>query len=77
MQISLYIAAALLVGAGCGATVLSAYVFPLRIRVRGQGHGRFAGLTAADADQIGGSRGGIGGRGRGAAAHPVPRPIAA
>jgi hypothetical protein len=38
------VAALVLIGVGCCATVLSVYVFPLSVRVRGQRHGRFAGL---------------------------------
>jgi hypothetical protein len=45
--IATYLVAALaLIGAGCAATVLSVYLYPLSIRMRGQDHGRFAGLSS-------------------------------
>jgi len=44
---SLYLIALALLGIGCAATVLSAQIVPLSVRVRGQAHGRFAGLSAA------------------------------
>jgi hypothetical protein len=47
--IRLAVLAVAAVGAGCAATILSARVFPLWIRVRGQAHGRFAGLVATEA----------------------------
>jgi hypothetical protein len=56
-SIGLYLAAAALLAAGCSATVLSAFLFPLRIRVRGQAHGRFAALSEADLRPYDGSRG--------------------
>jgi hypothetical protein len=45
---------------GCAATVLSARVIPLWIRVRGQAHGRFAGLSAAQEAPVSGSKRGVG-----------------
>jgi hypothetical protein len=45
--ISLYLIAVGLFAIGCVATVLSAYIVPLSIRARGQAHGRFAWLAAA------------------------------
>jgi hypothetical protein len=75
--IGIYIAAALLVGAGCAATVLSAYVFPLWIRVLGQPHGRFAGLSATELEPVAGSRRKIGGTGRAAVEQPVSSLIVA
>jgi hypothetical protein len=44
-----------LMGAGCLATVASAYVYPLAMRVRGQAHGRFAGLSTIGAPAESGS----------------------
>ena len=45
--IATYIVAALaLIGAGCAATALSVYLYPLSMRMRGQDHGRFAGLSS-------------------------------
>jgi len=48
---SLYLIAVALLGIGCAATVLSAQIVPLSVRVRGQAHGRFAGLSAAQTPQ--------------------------
>jgi hypothetical protein len=53
-----------LLAAGCVATVLSAYAVPLWIRVRGQAHGRFAGLSAAQTEPVSGSKRIVGGPGR-------------
>jgi hypothetical protein len=44
--IRLLIEAVGLVAVGCAATVLSAHLVPLWIRLLGQPHGRFAGLSA-------------------------------
>jgi hypothetical protein len=66
--ISLCIIAALLIGAGCASTVLSTYVFPLSVRVRGQAHGRFAGLSAVEQDSPSGSTRKVGGPGHGGSA---------
>ena len=52
--IVLLVAAVALMGLGCAATVLSAYVYPLG--VRGQAHGRYAGLSAIESDVEQGSR---------------------
>ena len=49
-----------LVVLGCAATVLSVRVVPLWIRVRGQAHGRFAGLSAAKEAPVSGSKRGVG-----------------
>jgi hypothetical protein len=71
--IGLYLIAIALVGVGCAATVLSAYVFPLWIRVRGQAHGRFAGLSGAtEADFVDGSKRKAGGAGLAGAKQPAP-----
>jgi len=69
--ISLCIIAALLIGAGCASTVLSTYVFPLSVRVRGQAHGRFAGLSAVEQDSPSGSTRKVGGPGHGAVQRPA------
>lgn len=45
--VSLTLIALALVGIGCAGTILSAFVVPLAIRVRGQPHGRYAWLSAA------------------------------
>lgn len=45
--VSLLFTAVVLVIGGCAATVLSALTVPVWIRVRGQPHGRFAGLLGA------------------------------
>jgi hypothetical protein len=70
--IDIYLVAALLIGAGCGATVLSAYVFPLWIRVLGQAHGRFAGLSAAEPSPVDGSKRKVSGPGPRASTRPDP-----
>jgi hypothetical protein len=62
--IAYFVVAVALVGAGCAATVLSVHVIPLWIRVRGQAHGRFAGLSAAQMEPVGGSKRIVGGPGR-------------
>lgn len=63
--IAYFVIAVALVAAGCAATVLSVHVIPLWIRVRGQAHGRFAGLSAAQTEPVGGSKRIVGGPGRG------------
>jgi hypothetical protein len=52
--IRLLISAVGLVACGCVATVLSAHLIPLWIRVLGQPHGRFAGLLGASQSPSGG-----------------------
>jgi hypothetical protein len=63
--------------AGCAVTVLSAYVVPLWIRVRGQAHGRFAGLCASSADCTDGPEKAAGGPGRPVTARPASNLITA
>jgi len=75
--LALFIIAVALVAAGCAATVLSAHVVPLWIRVRGQAHGRFAGLSASQAAPITGSKRIVGGPGRAAKEPPAPDIIVA
>ncbi len=75
--VALLIVAVALVAAGCAATVLSAYVFPPWIRVRGQAHGRFAGLSAAQTDPADGSKRIVGGPGRTVRGQPAPSLIVA
>ena len=62
--IAYFVVAIAVIGAGCAATVLSVQVIPLWIRVRGQAHGRFAGLSAAQTEPVGGSKRIAGGPGR-------------
>ena len=62
--VAYFIIAVALFAAGCVATVLSAYLVPLWIRVRGQAHGRFAGLAAAQTEPVNGSKRMLGGPGR-------------
>jgi hypothetical protein len=75
--VALFIIAVALVAVGCAATVVSAYVVPLWIRVRGQAHGRFAGLSAAPAAPVSGSKRLVGGPGRAAEELPAPDVIVA
>jgi len=75
--VALFIIAVALVAAGCAATVLSAHVVPLWIRVRGQAHGRFAGLSASQTAPITGSKRIVGGPGRAAEEQPAPKLIVA
>ena len=75
--IAYFIIAVVLVVAGCVATVLSAYVVPLRIRVRGQAHGRFAGLSAAETAPVSGSKRIVGGPGQAIGEVPAPSVILA
>jgi len=53
--IGLLVLAVALVALGCLATVVSGKFIPLRIRVRGQNHGRFAGLGASEPVTRGGT----------------------
>jgi hypothetical protein len=62
--VAYFIIAVALIAAGCVATVLSVYVIPLWIRVRGQGHGRFAGLSAAQTEPVSGCKRMVGGPGQ-------------
>jgi hypothetical protein len=65
-SIGLYLVAGALTALGCAATVISAQLVPMEIRVRGQDHGRFAGLSAAEPTFVDGSKrngGGSGGKG--------------
>lgn len=66
-----------LIGAGCLATVASAYVYPLAVRVRGQAHGRFAGLSADEASAQGGPKRTVGGQGPVGAQSAAPNLIVA
>jgi hypothetical protein len=76
--VAYFIIAVVLVAAGCVATVLSVYVVPLWIRVRGQGHGRFAGLSAAQTEPVsGGSKRMVGGPGQAIGEPPAPAAILA
>ncbi len=43
-SIALFLVPVALIGAGCAATVLSAYVVPLSVRQHAQQHGRFCWL---------------------------------
>jgi hypothetical protein len=54
---SLSIAAVGLIAVGCASAVLSLCVYPLKIRVQGQPHGRFAGLSSATAPTMQSGRG--------------------
>jgi hypothetical protein len=76
-SIALLIAAVALIAAGCGATILSVYVFPLWMRVRGQAHGRFAGLSLAGESSEQGSVRKAGGPGRAITEQPAPNLIVA
>jgi hypothetical protein len=58
-----------LIAVGCVATVLSVYAIPLWIRVRGQAHGRFAGLSAAATEPVSGPKRMVGGPGQAVGAH--------
>jgi hypothetical protein len=53
--IRLLIDAVGLVLVGCAATIVSAHLVPLSIRVLGQPHGRFAGLSGANQACSGGN----------------------
>ncbi len=57
-------------GVGCLATVVSTKVFPLWIRVRGQQHGRYAGLSASEPVISGGTPRKVDGAGHGAVEAP-------
>jgi hypothetical protein len=70
--IGLFVLAVSLVGIGCLATLVSVKVFPLWIRVRGQEHGRYAGLSAPKPASSGGTSSKIGAPGRGATEQPQP-----
>jgi hypothetical protein len=74
---TLYVLALVLVGAGCAATILSAHVFPLWIRARGQAHGRYAGLSCFCEVQSGGSERPADGTGSAIKEEPEPRLIVA
>lgn len=75
--VAYFIIAVALVAAGGVATVLSVYVVPLRIRVRGQAHGRFAGLSAAPTEPVSGSKRMVGGPGQAIGEPPAPAVILA
>ena len=75
--IAYFIIAVALVAAGGVATVLSVYVVPLSIRVRGQEHGRFAGLSAAPTEPVSGSKRMVGGPGQAIGERSVPAVILA
>jgi hypothetical protein len=76
-SIELLLEAAALVGLGCAATILSAHVYPLWLRVRGQAHGRFAGLAATEPSFEPDSKPKAGGLGRRIAERPAPNLIVA
>jgi len=71
-----FLIAAALIAVGGVVTVLSVYVIPLWIRVQGQAHGRFAGLSAAAAGPISGPKRMVGGPGQAVGA-PAPAVISA
>ena len=75
--IAYFIVAVALVAAGCAATVLSVYVIPLRIRVLGQAHGRFAGLSADAKEPTGGPKRMVGRPGQAIGEPPAPAGILA
>lgn len=75
--IAYFIIAVALVATGCVATVLSVYMVPLGIRVRGQAHGRFAGLSAVQTEPVGGSKRMVGGPGQAIGERPAPAVILA
>jgi len=54
--IRILVALVAMLGLGCASTVLSVYVLPLWIRVQGQPHGRFAGLSDAPDCSAGGRK---------------------
>jgi len=76
-SIDLLIVAVALIGLGCAATVVSAFVYPLWMRVRGQAHGRFAGLGATEASFDQGSKDKLGGLGHAVAERPAANLIVA
>jgi hypothetical protein len=69
-MIGLFVLAMALLGVGCLATIVSIRVFPLWIRVRGQEHGRYAGLSASEPAISGGTTRKITASGHGAPEAP-------
>ncbi len=74
--VAYFIIALALIAAGCVATVLSVYVIPSWLRVRGQAHGRLTGLSVALHERVGGPKRMVGGPGQAVGA-PAPSTVLA
>ena len=65
-----------LIGVGCAATIVSAYLVPLSVRQHAQLHGRFCWLPEPLAEVDRGSRRKAGETGWAVRSEPIARPLA-